>query len=52
MTDLEKALAKIEEGAGQLREFDKCVAREIEELCQEVRADMQRALDDPKGIAA
>ena len=54
MTDLEKALAKIEEGAGELRPFDKLAAHEIEELCKEVRADdaMQRALDDPRGLAA
>lgn len=39
MTDLEKALAKIEDGAGELREFDKCAARDIEEIVKQVRED-------------
>ena len=39
MTDLEKALAKIEEGTGELREFDKLAAHDIEQIVKQVRDD-------------
>ncbi|MGI9485440.1 MAG: hypothetical protein ACR2RF_06070 [Geminicoccaceae bacterium] len=53
MTDLEKALAKIEEGAGELRPFDKIAAHEIEQIVIEVRKDsITEELDGARGRAA
>ena len=57
MTDLEKALAKIEEGVKELRLIDELGAYDIQNVVDSIRSDaaddaMQRALDDPRGLAA
>lgn len=57
MTDLEQALAKIEEGIGELRLIDKLGAHDLQNVVDSIRQEhaddaMQRALDDPKGRAA
>lgn len=57
MTDLEKALAKIEAGIKELRPHDELGAYDLQNIVDSIRSDaaddaMQRALDDPMGRAA
>ena len=53
MTDLEKALAKIEEGAGELRSFDALAAYDIEQIVSGVRVEsINDELDSAREVAA
>lgn len=42
MTDLEKALAKIEEGVKELRLIDELAAYDVQSVVDEIRADAEK----------